>query len=252
MEREEEIQLQRFIQALDKLESTYKTAERILSRKNKLEILGVMAASLAHEMRNPLGGIALHIQMLQEKSKDNPAVSHIANKILLGVNSLNQILENMLILTRNEKPDKKAVIVEKIIDSAIELLGPEFNKKNLQIIKNYNENPCTIMVDPNMLLQAFVNILRNACQSVDFNGKITISTEFHNHTYVVKITDDGPGIPESQLGDLFTPFASAKSDGTGLGLAICLKVIEAHGGTIEGFNNRNKGATFIIKIPQGE
>jgi signal transduction histidine kinase len=105
------------------------------------------------------------------------------------------------------------------------------------------------MVDPNLLLQAFVNILKNACQAVDIDGKILISTEFNNHTYIIKMVDDGHGIPEGEIGELFTPLSSTKSDGTGLGLAICMKVIEAHGGTIEGFNNKDRGATFVIKIP---
>ena len=222
---------------------------RLLERKQRLAALGEMAAGLAHEIRNPLGGIQLYASMLAKDVEDRPASHSMVLKISKGVKHLESLVGQFLQFSREMTATTVKTDLAEIVRAAVELATPARDSKAANVVVNGPEM-LPIVADPLLLGQAMLNLVLNAIDAIDNAGTVTIDfgqdSEASQFRFIV--TDNGPGIPQDILDRIFNPFFTTKDTGTGLGLSIVHRVVEAHDGSIIATNVDGGGARFEVRI----
>ena len=225
-----------------------------LNSASDLVSVGTMAASIAHEIRNPLNGIEGFASLLERDLKGDNL--RLVKHIIKGTKNINEIVTDLLFLARPIKLNQRRYELPKIIDRALLFVDQELGHKgsrNIQIEKDYDRSDGFILCDPDRLQQAFLNILLNAIQSMPEGGKIKIftrkSTTKDIPTMQIGFVDTGDGINDGTIKKIFEPFFTTKDDGTGLGLAIVRKIIELHEGRINIFSGPEKGTTIMVNLP---
>ena len=231
--------------------SDVKKLEKVIQQKETLVALGEMAANVAHEIRNPLGGIEGFATLLKRKLKE-PAEINLIEHIIIGVKNLNNIVSSLLFYTKPLKLNYYPVDIKSIIDASITLLkSDEKLNKNVNFKKNIILSDDKIYGDGEQLKQVFINLIKNSIEAIDpkKKGEIIITAIGKNKNIEIEIRDNGFGIEEDKLKNIFNPFFTTKQNGTGLGLAICQKILEAHFGAISVESEFGKGTKFLIKLP---
>lgn len=223
---------------------------RLLERKNRLAALGEMAAGMAHEIRNPLGGIQLYASMLAKDVADRPESVSVVDKIRNGVRRLEGLVSQVLQFTREIRPATEMSDVAQVIDEAVELAAPQLHAKGIECVAEI-ERPLMASIDGRLMGQALLNLLLNAIDATD-RGRVRITARGARpeavHRLLITIEDDGPGIATEVMDRIFNPFFTTKDSGTGLGLAIVHRIVEAHDGSIRVSNREGGGARFEITI----
>ena len=223
--------------------------EKELRRKNRLAVIGEMAACVAHEIRNPLATIELYSSMLQRRFAEDADSAGITDKIISAIHTLNAAVEDILSFAGEISPVFAECELNALITDALALAAENIRNKNIAVVAKFQEGGAGILADRFMLQRVFLNIILNAAQAVEKNGVITITTAVDNDKVSASFFDDGCGISADAFAGLFTPFFTNKSKGTGLGLAIAHRIVEAHKGTIEAGNNPGCGAVFTVQLP---
>jgi signal transduction histidine kinase len=223
---------------------------RLLERKNRLAALGEMAAGMAHEIRNPLGGIQLYASLLSQDLADQPASAALAEKISGGVRKLEWLVSQTLAFTREIKPTIGPADLAGIVSEAVGLAGAAITRKSVEV-NIHGPGSFPVKVDANLVGQAVLNLILNAVEAVDERGEVMIEygpPRDEVRQLVLSVRDTGPGIPPHILDRIFNPFFTTRETGTGLGLAIVHRVVEAHDGLITAANADGGGARFEISI----
>jgi len=222
-----------------------KLAEEMLRRSEKLSAVGQLAAGVAHEIRNPLTTLKGFVQFL--KSDINHQYVDI---MLTELDRINLIVSEFLILAKPQGIRYELKDVIQILTSVISLLDTHAIIKNVHIrLENELENP-VISCEENQLKQVFINLLKNAIESMEHGGEITVKINSVHHEMIrIAVIDQGGGIPEQQIARLGEPFYTTKADGTGLGLMVCYRIIETHGGRMKISSELNKGTTVEVCLP---
>ncbi len=226
-----------------------------LINSEKMASLGQLIAGVAHEINTPLASINANNGMIAKliKKIDNPDLQEMINSINLidkeAVSRISNIVKSLKKFVRLDEAELQEADINKEIDLTLDIIRHE-TKNKAEIIKNYGDIPM-IKCYPNMLNQVFMNILVNACQSIEKKGTITISTSFQDNSLFVSIKDSGKGIKQELIEKIFQPGYTTKQVGigTGLGLAISEKIIEKHNGKITVTSEENIGTEFTITIP---
>ena len=216
----------------------------------KLALIGKFAAGISHDIRNPLAVISQASFNIKREAKKmgNEKILKYTEKIDKNVTRATEIIQKLLNFSKPTYSKLKKLNLREIIDESIELSRLE--NRNIDIyISNDLDNSVKIYGDKNSLIQVFVNIIINAMEAMNYEGRIDISMKRENNFAVVSIKDTGKGIPEAIQKQIFEPFFTTKETGTGLGLAIAYRIIKDHGGVIEFRTEENKGTEFIIKLP---
>ena len=216
--------------------------DRQLSRKTRLEMLGRMASNLAHEIRNPLGGIQLYASMLHRDLQGDASKARTVERILAAVAGLNKLVEDMLAFGQDVTPRPMPTKLARLVDGALELARTSLEEGRVELDRRIKDE--MVSVDPEMLQRVFLNLILNAAQAMPAGGTLRIEGDAAS----IRFQDEGPGISPEILERLFTPFLTTKAKGTGLGLAIAQRIVEAHGGTIEAFNLPEGGAVFQVNL----
>ena len=243
-----------FIHLFDDI-SNIKNMEEDLRKSRNLSEIGQMSAAIAHEIRNPLGGISGFATMLHRDLEGDRDKQELVEKIQEGVKTLNRITTNVLTFNREIITNNINLKPDTITDSCVELLGSELANENIEfeIIKEYPSKVIEVETDPDLLKRVILNILRNAAQAVETDNivKIVVNVKFNilSNKFFINISDNGCGIEKESLKKLFTPFYTSKAEGTGLGLAVCKRIIEALNGKIEIDSSPGEGTTVKIKLP---
>ncbi len=228
----------------------FKALEDNLKRISTLAALGEMAATVAHEIRNPVAGIAGFTALLMKDLADDPDKLRLVEKISRGVASLNAIVGNLLDYTRSVILNKSEVDPEPIIEETIHDLKTDVKLENHKIKIEKASKHLHINADPFLFRQIVFNLIKNALQASPNGGRIWISMDGGSSKgFTLSVSDDGPGIPDNVGQKLFTPFYTTKTNGTGLGLATVKKLTELHGGKISFKNRLGGGAVFTVEIP---
>lgn len=225
---------------------------RQLARKNRLAVLGEMAAGVAHEIRNPLGGIELYAGLIRRESADSPKVTRWAERIHQATSDLSHIVGDILDFTRPVKPRFTNVSLLKIAEASVEMASGALEAAEVQV-RFDAEGERLIAADSGLLQRALLNIVLNAAEATKGGGRLwvrVVEDELGGlPARTVSFRDTGCGIPEADLAKVFDPFFSCKSGGTGLGLAMVARIVEAHHGIINAVNHPDGGAVFSITLP---
>ena len=224
-------------------------------RLESLARLTTAAASISHEIKNPLAAISIHVQLAKKSIVANENIFNEKMKkhfsvIEEEIDRLNKIVVDFLFAVRPIKFEFRMVNINSIITSIVDTFQDEFKKYNIQIEKRLDEQLPPLQGDERFLRQAFINIIVNSKQAMLENGGILcISTMREENAVVVLISDSGDGIPHDILNKIFEPYFTTKDSGTGLGLTMTYKVIKEHGGDIHVYSDLGKGAFFKISLP---
>lgn len=226
---------------------------KLLARKTRLELLGEMSTGVAHEIRNPLGGIRLYAGLLARDLAGRPAERRLVEKVISGIRSLDLIVGDLLSFTRGFEPELRPVVLEHVVESAMEAAQGELEQRHTRVRRLYEPCEVTMQADPELLKRAFLNVILNAAQAMVEGGLLTVrsgcGTVRGRAARTVSFGDTGPGVSQAMRDRLFEPFATDKESGTGLGLAMVQRVVEAHRGQIEVRNADGGGAVFLFTIP---
>jgi signal transduction histidine kinase len=237
------------------LQSELGEKNRLLERKNRLAALGEMAAGMAHEIRNPLGGIQLYASILAKDVSDKPASLSVVQKISGGVKRLEALVGQVLQFSREISASMTLMNLPDVIEQSIELAGPALQDRNVRCVVD-GPRPMHVTADPILVGQVVLNLLLNAAEAMadhGHGGMVTIRyspppADSDAKRFHMVVRDSGPGIPPQILDRIFNPFFTTKDTGTGLGLAIVHRVVEAHDGTIIVTNGEGGGARFEIRV----
>jgi len=228
-----------------------------LAAAEKQRLLSRLLARLAHEIRNPLSSMDIHIQLLEEDLSDigSQAKEKLSGRLEIihgELHRLENIVKQFLRLAGPSKLDLTLVDIAKVIGHVHGLLQPEASAREIEIDTDVPENLPLLRADADQIIQALLNLMINALQAVDRKGRVAMRAQRAGASLVIEVGDSGPGIPPDRLGAIFEPYYTTKPEGTGIGLWIAQQVILAHGGTIQAANARSGGAVFTVRLPLGE
>lgn len=221
----------------------------LLDRRSRLAELGEMAAGLAHEIRNPLGGIRLYAGLLERDLAKAPESAALLDKIRSGVDQLDRIVREMLDFTRPIVLDRRETSLEQVLEEALGFALPP-GQGLVRVRRDYAAD-LKAPVDLHHLRRALLNLLLNAVEAMPEGGELGLVLKSAPEAAEIRIEDSGPGVPPESLGRIFDPFFTSKAQGTGLGLAIVSRVVEAHGGSVAAENRPGGGAAFRVLLPCG-
>jgi hypothetical protein len=221
-----------------------------MGRAAQLATVGELAASLAHEIKNPLAGIKGAVQVLLDRTGQGDPHREIFEAILRQTDRLGHTLRELLDFARPMPPQVEAGSVNDVVDRVTGLVGKDPAAVRTTLVKELGEGLPPVRLDEAQISQVLLNLMLNAVQVMPQGGQVTVRTGHDGPGYVmVEVTDTGPGIPPEVLPRIFKPFFTTKHTGSGLGLAICDRIVRDHGGTIEATNGRDGGATFRVRLP---
>lgn len=239
-------------EAYKKLEEKIKQLEEAqerLIRSERLAVIGNMAAYIAHEIRNPLVTIGGFARSISRISNQDTHARQGAEIIVEEVNRLEKILANVTDFGKPLKPVKGVFQLNELLENTCSLMGPYFKSSNIQLIRKFNESVPPVMMDSTQMKQVFVNLMKNAVESMLDGGTLTLETMSDDKYVKVNVIDTGKGIPAETIQRIFEPFFTTKADGTGIGLAVSKKIVDEHGGTILVKSSGHRGTTFSVYLP---
>ncbi len=222
-----------------------------VAQSERLASLGMLAAGVAHEINNPLGGIlALTSLTLEDMPKDDPNRENLV-EVVTQTQRCRDIVKGLLEFSRQSRLGADLVDLNKILDETLALISRQAGFFNVTIVKQYDPALPPVMANRGEMQQVFMNILVNAAQAIEGHGTVTIVTRRAADSVEVLISDTGRGIPPENIGRIFDPFFSTKpsGQGTGLGLSITYGIITSHRGSINVESQVGKGTTFTVRLP---
>jgi two-component system NtrC family sensor kinase len=233
--------------------------EQQMLQSAKMASLGKLAAGVAHEINNPLGGIFVYANLLKEKTDpDDPRRDYI-EKVLASAARTKEIVRGLLEFSRPTKLNFVSTSVNDALENVLSLLDQQGVFYHIQVSKHLTDSPPGVIADPTQLEQVFMNIIMNAAEAMQGAGSLDITTApFEEGKFIdTTVSDTGPGIPEKDIARIFEPFYTTKGpsptgSGTGLGLAISYGIIEKHNGTISVTSKEGAGTTFTVRLPAEE
>ena len=253
----------------DATEAREQTHEAIESER--IQALTLLAASVAHELGNPLNALSIHLQLMDREIRklgqpsaageagDPDEVSDIAAKLekYIGVakgevNRLDYIVTQFLQAIRPSKPKLKKSSLNDTVEETIELLRPEFDNRGQAIKLEFAKSLPLAVFDAAQIKQSLINLMKNSMHAMSTGGELVIKTGEAGGGVWVSLTDTGGGIPQEQIKRIFEPYYTTKEKGSGLGLMIVQRIVRDHDGRLELMSHGGKGTTFRIWLPQEE
>jgi two-component system NtrC family sensor kinase len=220
-----------------------------MSRAEHFATLGELAAGLAHEIRNPLAGIAGVIEIIgRDLPPNSPARSVIKDAKEEAV-QINRILTELLEIARPKPPQFRVGDMCSTVEHAVMFARQQAITKHITVELEIKDAIPPVEHDPNQINQVLLNLLLNAIQSMDKPGVIRVALESDEDDVLITVADEGKGIPPEHLPNIFRPFFTTKGHGTGLGLSLARRMVEAHGGHIDVTSVVGKGTEFQVRLP---
>ncbi|MDR1211009.1 MAG: PAS domain S-box protein [Spirochaetaceae bacterium] len=231
-----------------------KTREARLRRAENLASLTTLAAGVAHEIKNPLGSISIHIQLIQKAIKKLPRNQRgVLDKYLSVVNEeidrLNHIVVDFLFAVRPMNIEVREGDINALIQDLVDFVRFELEAAHIETRLDLAGDLASIEFDERYMKQALLNLIKNAMAAMDSGGVLSIKTEASESEVYIHISDTGVGIPEENLSKIFEPYYTTKESGSGLGLTLVFKIIKEHQGEITVNSKEGKGTSFQITLP---
>jgi two-component system, sporulation sensor kinase E len=244
-------------------------AERVTSLAN-------LTAGLAHEIKNPLNSLQIHAQLLQRglktsnrKKTDWSRLQHSTDIVVEEIRRLSRVVDNFLRAVRPTRPTIESVNVNRLVERVIATMQPEAESNHVTLARRIDFDIPSVEADPNQLTQALVNLIKNALEAFSQEDlppgtepapveiphsardprAIELRTELRDKEYVIRVVDNGPGIPDDDLRRIMEPYFTTKFSGTGLGLAIVSRIVEEHGGRMDIASHPGRGTVVSLAFP---
>lgn len=236
--------------------------ERSLRRADRLSMLGTLAAGLAHEIKNPLGGVKGSAQLLAMELPEESSLQEYTQVMIREVERINSIIEELMDLANPRPAEMGEVNLVKLLDDIILLQQEADRGKHVRFSLAADPSLPPIFGDESLLTRLFLNLVKNAAEAIEEEGWVRVETrvsaDFHINSpgggkpspmAIIRISDNGSGIPAEELDRIFTPYFTTKSRGSGLGLAICQKIIEDHRGLLNIASTPGEGTIVTVSLP---
>ncbi len=250
--------------------SYQKKLEDEARRNQTLARLGGLVAGLAHEVKNPLGGIKGAAQLLAQRFADQPEIGEYTGVMIREIDRLSRLVEQLLTLGAPPAPNLVPVNIHKVLHEALAVMETELSARNVAVRLQIDPSLPDVYGEEAQLTHVFLNLVKNALEAMPAGGSLTVITRMETDFYIrrrgaaggvtadtpgagkflrVELADSGAGFPATDLERVFEPFFTTKPRGSGLGLAICERIIAAHGGDIRAENARGGGAVVTVTLP---
>ena len=228
------------------------TKEKIMESE-RLAIIGQLSANVAHELNNPLQGIVTYSYLMLEDTSCTEEAKESLQKIVIQANRCRDIIRGLLDFSRHKNPDKTLCNVNTLLKGCISLVEKQAPFHNIQLVTDLEDNLPFVVLDPSQVERVFLNLIINAAEAMDGNGRLAITTR-HNQkkeSVEIQVQDTGHGISAENMSKIFDPFFTTKETGhgVGLGLAISYGIVQEHGGSITVESELEKGTTFTVSLP---
>jgi signal transduction histidine kinase len=246
-----------FDSMVDRLDKAKQELEQFhfeqMERADRLASVGEMAAGIAHEIKNPLTGIAAAITIIKDDFADSDPKVEIVNEVLEQVKRLDKTVNDLLFFGKPTLPEPTFTDINSTIEKTLMFASQHRGGKSIVKKLELQEDLPAVFVDPKQIQQVLLNLFLNAVQAMQESGTLTVKSTLVRHDgnecILISIADTGQGIPSQILEKIFTPFFTTKAQGTGLGLAICHKLVKQHGGTMSVESADGKGTVFHVELP---
>jgi len=222
-------------------------------RNDKLSSLGELSMGIAHEIRNPLAGMRITAQALEEEVGSNPLAREYVSRIISEIDRLNELLKSFFSFAKPQKPALVPCRLEELIREVIFLLEGELRERGVEVQMHFPAELPQLMLDTGQIKQVLFNLVINAMQAMAHGGILRIgissNSEVRPPEVILSIADTGKGINPEHRGRIFDPFFTTKAKGLGLGLSISHRIVQAHGGRMSFQSEVGKGTTFHVHLP---
>jgi len=248
-------QLQSHSKALERSHQQLKESQEQVIQAEKLTSLGQLAASIAHEVNNPLSGTLVYTQLLARKVEKGEVDKEVTLDYLSKMESelirSTKLIQNLLNFARESPPEFQPVNLNFVVNHAFDLISHSIEEKKIRVFNELDPSLPELTADTNQLQQVCLNLIINAIQAMPQGGRLTLRTYVHNSQIKLEVQDTGVGIPPENISKLFTPFFSTKPEvkGVGLGLAVAYGIVQRHKGKIEVRSKEGEGTTFTVSLP---
>jgi signal transduction histidine kinase len=223
--------------------------EQEMRRAAQLASVGELASGIAHEIKNPLIGVASGVDLLARQIGTDPKSAAVLDQIYAQVDRIESAIQDLLSYASPKEPLYTWTDPKQLVERLLTLVRPQADAAEVQITERHVESLPTIRVDPELLTQALVNLALNAIQAMGPGGVLRISLESESNSVRFSVSDTGKGVTRDELDRIYRPFYTTKHQGTGLGLAITREIVDRHGGHIEIESKVGEGSTFTLVIP---
>jgi len=242
-------QLGRIVPRVEDVVRQLHRQQRELLRAEQLSALGKMAASVAHEIRNPLTAVNMLVGVALRRHNRKPLTEHDLHVIHDEIARVEKTLQNLLDFARLPVPQRRLCDLREVVTQSLGLVRPRADGQGVRIVTKLPEQPAHASVDREQVSSVLINLCFNALDAMPGGGRLEVALDGAGQRWRLSVADTGSGISSEALPSLFTPFASTKSMGTGLGLSIAKRIVEEHGGLIEARNRDDGGACFTVTLP---
>ncbi len=238
--------MQQLRQSRKEIETMHRTQ---MSRAEHLATLGELATGLAHEIRNPLAGIAGVIEIIGRDLPPTSPAREMVKEVRTEINQINRILTDLLETARPHPPQMMRSNLNTTVEHAVMLARQQVLSQPIRIELEPAPNLADVEHDSDQIHQVVLNLLLNAVQAIDGSGTVKVAIHEQGENARITVTDTGRGIPEQQLPLIFRPFYTSRRNGTGLGLSLVRRIVDEHHGQINVTSEMGKGSTFDVLLP---
>ncbi|MBD3225380.1 MAG: hypothetical protein GF313_11655, partial [Caldithrix sp.] len=225
-----------------------------VERIDRLAMLGELSTGIAHEIRNPLAGIKSSAEVIGESLSPGDFRAPLIERVIREVDRSNELLKRFFDFARPVKPNPEFCSINEIIEAVALLIDKRLNRKKIRLERTYAEKLPQIYVDSAQIEQILMNLILNAAEAIERDGKIALRSrpvvkEGSLKGILIEVQDNGCGIAPDNLEKIFNPFYTGKSKGVGLGLSICMRLIRENGGQLTVESTQGEGSIFYLIIP---
>jgi signal transduction histidine kinase len=248
---------QNLMKDVEQTKSKLEWSRAHLEQAEKWALVGKLAAGVAHSVRNPLTSVKMRLFSMERSLRLDSSQREDFEVISEEIRHIDSIVNNFLEFARPPKLKMRRSSPSDAVDTAIQLLRHRLESYSVKVELKREQPLPEITADPDQLKEVLVNLMVNSCDAMVQGGTIWIEegtglSENQEPVVIIKVSDNGPGVPQSVQTKIFQPFFSTKSEGTGLGLSIATRIVEEHGGWLDFKAGESRGAMFVITLPAGE
>jgi signal transduction histidine kinase len=224
--------------------------ESELELSRRMAAIGRLTSGVGHEVKNPINAIVVHLELLKTKlGAASPGAMRHLEVIDAEIRRLDRVVQTLVDFSRPVELKLAEQDLRQVIDDVLTLAAAEFSTRNVTLIRHFPSKPLTAKVDADLLKQAVLNVIQNGAQAMPEGGRLDVILEESLKAAVLRIADQGPGIPEDIRGKIFDLYFTTKSGGSGIGLAMTYRILQLHHGSIEVESSANRGTEFRLRIP---